>query len=123
MEEKKMESKNQYQTLKYKNKDFRYRLEHLENKLDELIVSDEITKENKKIGIPSKIKKTSGPPVESTFIKREYMFPVRRVSIFGALRVKLLKWTLLTVDIPNLHIDLKRVDQKKGFETKNDESN
>lgn len=47
--------------------------------------------------------------------------PVSRVSVHGKLNVKLFKWTLLVVDIPNLHIDLHRRESKAGLKQKNRE--
>ncbi|WP_436964914.1 hypothetical protein [Staphylococcus xylosus] len=103
-----MQSKKKYQKLKSKNQKFRNQLQDLEDKLDELIMFEEGAEENEKESLLSKIKEKSNDLVEPAFIKKDYASPVRRVSIFGTLKVKLLKLTLLTVDIPNLHIDLKR---------------
>lgn len=47
--------------------------------------------------------------------------PVSRVSVHGKLNVKLFKWTLLVVDIPNLHIDLHRKKSTSGLLRKNKE--
>lgn len=103
-----MQSKKKYQKLKSKNQKFRNQLDHLEDKLDEIIMLEEGAKENEKRNLPSKIKEKPNNLVESAFIKRGYASPVRSVSIFGTLKVKLLKLRLLTVDISNLRIDLKR---------------
>ncbi|WP_242693645.1 hypothetical protein [Staphylococcus nepalensis] len=103
-----MRIKKKYQKLKSKNQKFRNQLQDLEDKLDELIMFEERTEENEKGSLLSKIKEKPNDLVRLAFIKKDYVPPVRRISIFGTLKVKLLKLTLLTVDIPNLHIDLKR---------------
>lgn len=110
-----MGNKKQYQNIKSKNQDFRNKLEDLEDKLDELIISEEVSKDNKKTVFPSKTKKKMNALVEPVLIKRGYISPVRRVAIFGTLKVKLLKLTLLTVDIPNLNVDLKRFDKQQDI--------
>ncbi|WP_252315413.1 hypothetical protein [Sinobaca sp. H24] len=64
------------------------------------------------------------PPKEGILRVQEEVLPgdpVKRVSVHGKLKVKLFKWTLLVVDIPNLHIDLQRTESKAGLKQKNNE--
>lgn len=87
-------------------------MKQLEKKLDELISSEADSGKIEKIKHDGStdIKKSVEYTTEPVLLKSEYNPALQRLSIFGILKIKLIKWTLLTVGIPQLNIDFKRMD-------------
>lgn len=100
------------QALKIENDALQNHLQRLEEKLDKLIKSEESPDKNNEqesVHFP-KVKQTFNDSAGPIVAQNNKYTPVQGVLVSGTLRVKLIKWTVLVVDIPKLGINLERAD-------------
>lgn len=94
------------QSLNAENKKLQNHLQRLEVKMEQLITGRENDSEDSIV----KVEKPHDYVISSVLTSKKDNSPIQNMAVFGLLRIRLIKWTILVIDIPKLNIEFKRAE-------------